>query len=165
MTPRRPRCPWLEDSPELQQLLRDRDEAYRAWRFSGTDSDRYCYRRLRNRVKGFLAERKRDYLCTRMLTDRREFWRGIRDFALRPGKGGGGAAEEMPPEQADEFNRHFAAVGPRIAAELAAGNPPPLAPRPPCVTTARLRLRPATLPELSLAVGTEPVVFLASCWA
>ena len=73
-------------------------------------------------------------------------WRNVRDFALRPSKGEGGAANEMPPERADEFNRHFAAVGPRIAAELAAGGPPPLLPRPPCVTTAGLSLRPAPLP-------------------
>ena len=58
----------------------------------------------------------------------------------------------MAPEQADAFNGHFAAVGSRIAAELATGSPPPLPPRPPCVTSAGLRFKPATLPELSLAL-------------
>ena len=59
----------------------------------------------------------------------------------------------MPLEQADNFNRHFAEVGPRIAAELAAGNPPPIPPRPPCVVSSGLRLYPATLPELSRAIS------------
>ena len=152
VTPRRPRCPWLEDSQELQDLLRERDQAYRAWRRSGTDSDRNVYRRLRNRVKACLAQCKRDFLCERMLSDRRSFWRNVRDFALRPAKGGGGATEKLSPDQADEFNRHFATVGSRIAAELAAGSPPYLPPRPPRVTTTGMRLQPATLPELSAAL-------------
>ena len=61
----------------------------------------------------------------------------------------------MPPEQADNFNRHFAEVGPRITAELATGNPPPIPPppRPPCVVSSGLRLYPATLPELSRAIS------------
>ena len=153
VVPRRPRCPWLEDSPELVQVMRERDEAYRTWRISGTDDDRCVYRRLRNRVKEMFAKSKRDFLCSEMLSDKSSFWRGIRNFALRPAKGGGGAANEMPPEQADQFNSHFAAVGPRIAAELAAGNTPPLPPRPPCVAASGLRLYPATLPELSRAIS------------
>ena len=58
----------------------------------------------------------------------------------------------MPPGLEDAFNTHFASVGPRIAAELAASDPSLLPPRPPCVTSAGLRLKPATLPELSLAL-------------
>ena len=152
VAPRRPHCPWLTIDPDLREVLRERDLAYRVWRRSRAESDHCFYRRLRNKVKGLLIKRKRDFLCNRMLADRRGFWRGVRDFALRPAKGGGGATREMSEEQADDFNRHFAAVGSTIAAELAAGNPPPLQPRPPCVTTACLRLRPATLPELSLAL-------------
>ena len=154
VTPRRPRCPWLEDSPELDNLLSERDEAYRRWRHSRADSDRNNYRRLRNLVKKCLAKCKRSYLCDRMLTDRRGFWRNVREFALRPAKGGGGAAEQLSSAQADDFNRHFATVCSRIAAELAASDSPsPLPPRPPPrVTTASMRLQPATLPELSHAL-------------
>ena len=153
VVPRRPRCPWLEDSPGLVRVMRERDEAYRTWRISGTDDDRCVYRRLRSRVKEMFAKSKRDCLCSEMLSDKSSFWRGIRNFALRPAKGGEGAANEMPPEQTDQFNSHFAAVGPRIAAELAAGNTPPLPPRPPCVAASGLRLYPATLPELSRAIS------------
>ena len=152
VTPRRPRCPWLEDSPELLQLMRERDEAFRRWRHTQTTFDRNEYRLLRNRVKGAFAKAKRDFLCSQMLSDRTSFWRGIREFAYRPAKGGGDGTKGMPPERADDFNRHFAAVGSRIAAELAACNPPPLPPRPPCVAASGLRLRPVTLPELSDAL-------------
>ena len=153
VTPRRPRCPWLEDCPELQQLICERDSAYRVWRRSRTETDRNEYRRLRNCVKRRLIRCKREFLSADMLSDRRAFWRNVKEFALRPGRGGGGAGEGMPPGQEDAFNAHFASVGPRIAAELAAGDPSPLPPRPPCVTSSVLRLEPATLPELSLALS------------
>ena len=153
VTPRRPRCPWLEDCPELRELMSRRDAAYRVWRRSRTDMDRDVYRRLRNCVKSGRIKCKRDFLAGDMLSDRRAFWRNIRDFAFRPSRGGAGAGEGVPPGQEDTFNAHFAAVGPRIAAELSASDPSPLPPRPPCVTSAGLRLQPATLPELSLALS------------
>ena len=152
VTPRRHRCPWLDDYPELRELMGERDSAYRVWRRSRSDADREEYRRLRNCVKRRLIRCKREFLSADMLSDRRAFWRNLKDFALRPARGGGGAGEGMPPGQEDAFNAHFAAVGPRIAAELAASDPSPLPPRPPCVTSAGLRLKPATLPELSLAL-------------
>ena len=153
IVPRRPYCPWLEGSPELSEVMQERNEAYAAWRASGAESDRAEYRRLRNRVKGMFSEAKRDFLCSEMLSDKGSFWRGIRNFSLRSAKGGGDAAKEMPPEQADNFNQHFASVGSRIAAELTAGNPPPVPARPPGVVASGLRLQPATLPELSRAIS------------
>ena len=153
VTPRRKHCPWLENSSELRDLMRERDEAYQGWRRSGTDCARNAYRRMRNRVKECFNKCKRKYLCDQMISDRRGFWRNIREFALRPAKSGTGATDRLSPAQADEFNRHFATVGSRIAAELATSNTPPPPPRPPCVTTAGLRLQPATLPELSSALS------------
>ena len=89
-----------------------------------------------------------------MLGDRRRFWRGVREFALGAAGGGDGDVP-LTADKVDEFNRHFAGVGSAIAAELTAegGSATPVQPRPPCVTTARLALRPATLPELSAALG------------
>ena len=52
----------------------------------------------------------------------------IREFGFRPAKGEDGP-EALAPQRADDFNRHFASVGPHIAAELAAGNPPRLSPK------------------------------------
>ena len=152
VTPRRPRCPWIEDNEELKQLMRERDTAFRTWQHSRSVDDRYVYRRLRNLVKGHLLKSKRDFLSAHMLSDRRSFWRNISEFAVRPACGGNKGSCGMPTEQADEFNRHFATVGSKIAAELAVSGPCRLPPRPPRVTSAGLRLKPATLSELSLAL-------------
>ena len=152
VTPRRPHCPWLNENSELRHAMQARDMAYRMWRCSRAEADRARYCLLRNRVKGRMSKAKREFLCETMLTDRRGFWRGIKNFAFRSAKGAGGAVKQSPPELADDFNRHFANVGPRIAAELTAGGAPTLPPRPPTVTTASLTLRPVTLPELSRAM-------------
>ena len=97
VTPHRQRCPWLQDSPELENLLSERDKAYQRWRHSRVDSSRNKYRRLRNIVKKCLAKFKRSYLCDRTLTDRRGSCRNVREFALRPAKGGGGVAGRRAP--------------------------------------------------------------------
>ena len=151
VTVRRTHCPWLENDPQLRSLMNERDEAFSVWRRSRSPSDRARYRYLRNKEKGCLASSKRDFLCERLLSDRRYFWRNIREFAFRPAKEDG--PEALAPQQADDFNRHFASVGPRIAVELAAGNPPRLSPKPPCMTTAGMSLKPVTLPELSQALN------------
>ena len=177
VTPRRPRCPWLEGNDELRQIMRERDQAFKVWRRTGSEEDRSAYRRLRNTVKSRCAQAKRNFLCGNMLTDRASFWRGIRDFALRP-KTGDSRAETLSVDIANDFNRHFASLGSKIAAELAAVSrgTPSLPPRPPCVTTARLQLQPITLPMLSKAlnemssskaVGQDgvPILALRKCFA
>ena len=160
--------------------MRERDRAYREWRRTGTEETRANYRRLRNCVKSSCAQAKRNFLCGTMLVDRASFWRGIREFAIRPMRGetGGDCAKEMQTNRADEFNNHFASIGPKIAAELAAGSSgaPHLPPKPPCVTTAKLDLQPVTLPMLSRAlnelsssraVGLDgvPLLALKKCFA
>ena len=72
--------------------------------------------------------------------------------AVRPACAGNKGSCGMTTEQAGEFNGHFATVGSKIAAELAVSGPSRLPPRPPRVTSAGLRLKPATLSELSLAL-------------
>ena len=70
-------------------------------------------------------------------------------------KSGENSPASLSAEKANEFNRHFANVGPKIAAEISSGNNTdrPLPPRPPCVTTTGLTLRAITLPELSSALS------------
>ena len=155
VTPRRPHCPWVEGNQDLLRVMAERDRAFQHWRTHGEEHDLLEYRRLRNNVKACLARAKRDFLCSSLLADRASFWRNIKKFALRPGSGGDNAAEVIPAEVADDFNRHFATVGSRVAAELkeAGRGSTPLPPRPPCVTTAGLVLQPATLPELSKAIS------------
>ena len=156
VNPRRPRCPWLVDNHVLRSTMRERDQAFRVWRQTGTESSRTEYRRLRNKVKSDCAKSKREFLCESMVTDRASFWRGIREFALRPKNGDGGRSgvKEMPTDHADNFNHHFTSVGPKIAAGLAASSrgAQPIAPRPPCVTSTKLILQPVTLPMFSRAL-------------
>ena len=176
VTPRRPHCPWLENNPELRQMMRERDLAFSAWRASGVDSDLLTYRQLRNRAKCLLAKAKRDYLCSSMLSDRTSFWKNIRNFAMRPEKDC--VAEPIAPDVADEFNREFASVGARIATELKENsrNVVGVSPKPPRVIAAKLTLHPVTLPELSKclsdlsssrAVGVDgvPLFAIKNCFA
>ena len=75
---------------------------------------------------------------------------------LSDGKQGGGADLVDPVEAetvADNLNRHFASVGPRIADELRAQVRDGMDhPRPPVVCSARFTFQPVTLPELSVFV-------------
>ena len=111
-----------------------------------------------------------------MLSDRANFWRNIRNFAMRPERVS--APEALTAETADDFNRVFASVGERIATELreAGGEGEALSPRPPRVTSAGLVLQPVTLPNLSeslrelssaRAVGVDgiPLFAIRNCFA
>ena len=178
VTPRRPHCPWVENNPELREIMDERDRAFTIWRASGAESDLSTYRHLRNRVKRLLAKSKRDYLCSSMLSDRTNFWRNIRNFAIRPGTDS--SSEPLGTVKADEFNRDFASVGPRIATELKErhiGNDmPEISHKPPRVISTNLILHPVTLPELSKylnelssskAVGVDgvPLPAIKNCFA
>ena len=59
------------------------------------------------------------------------------------------------PAWADRLNRYFASVGPDTASALraAADEGQAVPPRPPRVCAGSFRVRPATLPELSAALG------------
>ena len=65
----------------------------------------------------------------------------------------------LPADQvsvlANRLNTHFTAVGQNVAAAGAArqADTPPLSPRPPRVCSAAFRVKPATIPELSQALG------------
>ena len=45
---RRARCPWLVNNHDLHRAMNQRDEAFRVWRNTGTESAHDEYRRLRN---------------------------------------------------------------------------------------------------------------------
>ena len=153
-----PPCPWLDDNPELREMMRERDAA-RAER----DSDR-CeeterrYRQCRNDVKAAQARARSAFFEASFRNSRKQTWKDIRKFLVSSGKRGG--AESGVPitnrtrEWAEKLNRHFSSVGPSIAASLStmAAAGPPLSPRPPRVCSGAFRVKPATLPELSSAL-------------
>ena len=69
-------------------------------------------------------------------------------------KGSVNSPISLSNEKANDFSKHFANVGSKIAADIVAdNNRPPIPPRPPCVTTAGLTHRVVTLPELSTALS------------
>ena len=65
------------------------------------------------------------------------------------------SAGPADPTWADRLNRYFESVGPDTAASLsvAADEGETVLPRPPRVCAGSFRVRPATLPELSAALG------------
>ena len=156
---RHPPCPWLDDNPELREMMRERDAA-RAER----DRDR-CgeterrYRQCRNDVKGAQARARSAFFEASLKNSRKQTWKDIRKFIVASGKRGGAGSSGAPVtdrtrEWAEKLNRHFSSVGPSIAASLStvAAAGPQLSPRPPRVCSGAFRVRPATLPELSSAL-------------
>ena len=152
---RRPYCPWIRDNPQVRSAMQERDASRRAWENLRTDDARLAYQRCRNNLKGILIRAKSQYLCNDLLTDKQRFWSRLKSFALKPQKGHATDDDDVT-NKADAFNAHFASVGPRIAAEVSGGPNPndgsQSGPRPPRVCASTLKLSPATLPELSLAI-------------
>ena len=149
---RRPACPWLRDNPELTSAMEDRDEARRAWQRTRTPESRRRYQILRNTVKRLLHRARRDFLCDSLASDKQSFWSNLKNFAFLSAKGLP-SDNDCIRDRADEFNQHFASVGPRVAAEAQrAAAPSSCGPRPSRVCSSALILHPVTLPELSNAI-------------
>ena len=149
---RRADCPWLRDDPNITTAMAERDAARRASERSGGPEARHDYQLSRNRLKGLLACAKRSYICNNLLSDRRDFWSRIKNFVLRPA--GVAPGPDDVTDRADEFNEHFASVGPRVAAGVVRVAGVDAGPRPPRVCASALRLGPVTLPELSKAISS-----------
>ena len=153
----KPHCPWLAENSELQQLMSERDDARDAWLCLRTPESRSDFTRLRNLVKGQVISARRSLLCGELEAGARQgFWPTFRRFLLTDKTQERGAPQESVIEAetvADNLNRYFAFVGPSIADELRehAGSGMEQS-RPPTVCSARLSLRPVTLPELSVCV-------------
>ena len=155
---RGPDCPWLADDPALRALMSERDAARDTWLCLRTPEAKADFTQLKNAVKSQLIRARRDFLCGDLTSGSRgDFWPKFKRLSAagqrRPASAAKTAGEEETASWADELNRHFSTVGSRVAEELreavADGG---LGPRPPTVCSARFRLRPATLPELSRCI-------------
>ena len=114
------------------------------------------YRQCRNRVKSAQLSAKSAFFLTSYRRSRRTTWTDIRRFLISPGAASSStSATPGGALWADRLNRHFATVGPRVAAALeeAQREVEPLSPRPPRVVSGAFRVRPVTLPELSSAMN------------
>ena len=152
---RRPHCPWLRNNPELSSAMKDRDAARAEWEADRTPEARNQYRRLRIHVKMLTIKVRREFVCGSLLSERQNFWSRLKTYAMRPaGAASSCTADPDLPSRADEFNRHFAAVGSRVAAAAEAARDTDVAynPRPARVCAAALDLHPVTLAELSDAM-------------
>ena len=154
--PRHPPCPWLTDNEEVRALMRERNLARAAQRDNPTPETTGDYRRCRNGVKQAIGRAKANFFVSSYRYARKTTWKDIRRFLIAP-KGGLTTTDAAGVEAgwADRLNEYFASVGPRVAAELEATqrDSEPLPPRPPRVVAGAYRVRPATLPELSAALG------------
>ena len=157
-TKRRPSCPWLRDNIEIATAMQERDAARDTWERTRTAEARQTYQRRRNDVKGHITRARRSYMCDNLVSseNRRAFWDRLKRFELKPVKGTDEPDDDIRG-RADSFNAHFAAVGPRIAAEAKAesmmNNVTYGGPRPTRVCASALSLHVITLPELSMAIS------------
>ena len=104
-----------------------------------------------------MSRAKSDLFRSSYRYSRKTTWRDIRRYLVTP-KGGilpTAPRADTTCERADQLNGYFASVGPAVAGALAAERrgPVPLPPRPPRVVAGAYRVHPATLPELTTALG------------
>ena len=147
--------PWLADNEELRCMMRERDLARADRDADPCVETRQAYVTKRNAVKSAQCRARSSFFLSSYTHSRKQTWKDLQRFLLRP-KGGAGAAESSvrTVEWADRLNRHFAAVGSRVAAELETQSAvdPPLPPCPSRVVSGSFRVHPVTLPELHAAL-------------
>ena len=151
VTLRHPERPWLTLNDDLRELHARRDTARRERDAQRTATSEQEYSSLKKEFKRRIAAARAEYFSAP--ASAKEMWAELRKHALgrQPSAGPGNVPDAAA---ADRFNSYFAEVGHRIAAELAGrrdGPAPP--PRPPTVCSSAFAVRPATLPELSGALG------------
>ena len=151
-----PSCPWLHDNTELQECMERRDRAREAWtqdRSSAQAQQRY--RDTRNAVKKAQYRACSEYFALSYKNSRSTTWTEIRRHLLASRKPEPKITplHHSDPTWAEQLNRHFVSAGADVAAELsAAPQGAPLSPRPTRVVSGAFKVRPVTLPELSLAL-------------
>ena len=112
------------------------------------------FREWRNAVKVALNRACSSYFKTSYRHSRSGTWRDIRQFLVSSRKAAPQVDTKSGPDWADRLNSYFASVGSDVAHSLAAADAgEPLPPRPPRVCSGAFVPQPATLPELSAALG------------
>ena len=132
--------------------MRERDLAKRACESDPSPQTRDAYLVSRNQTRSAQAQARSDYFAASFRNSRRHTWKDIQRYLISSRKSVD--TERGTSAWYDRLNKHFASVGPRVAAAIDSERPDraPLPPRPRRVVSGAFRVRPATLPELSAAV-------------
>ena len=148
---RRPHCPWVQDvMPELREAISAKNAAKADWRAFKLPEDRALYQSLKKRVNSILIQAHRNFNCEQLLSkDFRGFWSTMRRFNMSSGT----ESDDLSVPDPDEVNEFFSTVGSRIAAGVTVSCDEPRPVRPTRVCAAQFELTPATLTELSTAIG------------
>ena len=154
---RHPPCPWIAENDDLKEKMKERDQARTVRDSNPTERNRKRYQTCRNAVKSAQYSASSSYFRATFKNSRQATWPDIRRYIVAGRKSAPTAAEphEGSRQWADKLNAHFASVGPAVAESLAAAASvgETLGPRPPRVCASAFRVTPATLPELSAALG------------
>ena len=127
---RNSKAPWL--TPEIKQLMWERDRTKRIATVTNDQLKWAEYRRLKNRVNHSIKASKRDYYHSYFednVGKAKATWNGIntllsrkKNFAQASKLIIGEAVITNPYELSNAFNRHFTEIGPNLASQI---NPPP----------------------------------------
>ena len=126
---RNSKAPWL--TPEIKQLMWERDKIKRIATVTNDQLKWAEYRRLKNRVNHSIKASKRDYYHSYFednVGKAKATWNGIntllsrkKNFAQASKLIIGDAVITNPCELSNAFNRHFTEIGPNLASQI---NPP-----------------------------------------
>ena len=144
--------PWLEDE-KVRDAMAARDLARSDRDRTPCDETQQEFRVRRNAVKVALNAASATYFATSFRNPRG--WKDIRRYLVTSRKAEPRAActAQCSTQWANRLNTFFASVGPELAEALAERDTGhPLPPRPPRVCSGAFSSRPATLPELSVAL-------------
>ena len=145
--------PWLQDE-NVTEAMAARDQARIDRECTPCDVTEREFRERRNAVKVVLNRACSSFFQTSYRHSRSRTWRDIRQFLVSSKKAEPQVVTHTGPDWADRLNSYFASVGSDVARSLAATDAgESLLPRPPRVCSGAFVPQPATLPELSAALG------------
>ena len=121
---RHPPCPWIDDNPELRAVMRERDLARAERDRNRCEATEQVYRQTRNAAKAAQCKARVTFFQDSFRNSRQKTWKDIRKLLVsssrNAGTGFGSPPSARAQEWADELNRHFSSVGPKIATSLGA---------------------------------------------
>ena len=158
---RHPPSPWIAENDDLKDMMKERDQARAVRDADPSEINRKRYQTSRNAIKTAQYSACSAYFKATFRNCRNATWPAIRRHFMTGKKQMRPAAGEMDSrgsrQWADRLNAHFASVGPAVAESLAAAAAVDVGEtfglRPPRVCASAFRVAPATLPELSAALG------------